>query len=132
MLCIYVKNKLFGDSQRLILLTIMLNSVYSATGPKYCIRLITGEPFGIMKQIWAAIFPTDREGGCNYYCASYNFILKRVLFWLKSGLGIRSFQKNFLIFAFFSVLYIRTKRSLHSCLFFIKERSDLCALFRSL
>ena len=108
------------------------------------IRLITGEPFGIMKQIWAAIFPTDREGGCNYYC--YNFILKRVLFWLKSGLGIRSFQKNFLIFAFFSVLYIRTFRSLrsfpffikrmfrslHSFPFFIKERSDLCALFRSL
>ena len=42
-----------------------------------------------------------------------------------AGLGIRSFQKNGPIFAFFSVLYKRTFRSLHSFPFFIKERSDL-------
>ena len=48
------------------------------------------------------------------------------------GMGIRSFQKNIPIFAFFSVLYKRTFRSLRSFLFFIKERSDLCILFRSL
>ena len=47
-----------------------------------------------------------------------------------AGLGIRSFQKNVPIFAFFSVLYKRTERSLPSFLFFIKERSDLCVLFR--
>ena len=50
----------------------------------------------------------------------------------QSGLGIRSFQKNDPIFAFFSVLYKRTERSLRSFPFFIKERSDLCILFRSL
>ena len=49
-----------------------------------------------------------------------------------SGLGIRSFQKNVPIFAFFSVLYKRTERSLRSFPVFIKERSDLCVLFRSL
>ena len=51
---------------------------------------------------------------------------------ITSGLGIRSFQKNVPIFAFFSVLYKRTERSLRSFPFFIKERSDLCVLFRSL
>ena len=48
------------------------------------------------------------------------------LFWLEqlcfeAGLGIGSFQKNVAIFAFFSVLYKRTKRSLRSFLFFIKN-----------
>ena len=42
-----------------------------------------------------------------------------------SGLGIRSFQKNGMIFAIFSVLYKRTERSLRCFLFFIKERNDL-------
>ena len=46
--------------------------------------------------------------------------------------GILSFKKNVPIFAFFSVLYKRTDRSLRSFLFFIKERNDLCVLFRSL
>ena len=49
-----------------------------------------------------------------------------------AGLGIRSFQKNLPIFAFFSVLYKRMFRSLRSFPLFIKERSDLCVLFRSL
>ena len=48
------------------------------------------------------------------------------------GLGIRSFQKNGTIFAFFSVLYKRTGRSLHSFPFFTKERNNLCVLFLSL
>ena len=45
-----------------------------------------------------------------------------------SGLGICSFQKNGTIFAFFSVLYKRTERSLRSVPYFIKERNDLCVL----
>ena len=49
-----------------------------------------------------------------------------------AGLGILPFQKNVPIFAFFSVLYKRTERSLRSFLFFIKERNNLCVLFRSL
>ena len=49
-----------------------------------------------------------------------------------SGLGIRSFQKNGTIFAFFSALYKRTERSLRSFPFFIKERNNLCILFCSL
>ena len=49
-----------------------------------------------------------------------------------AGLGIHSFQKNVLIFAFFSILYKRTFRSLRSFPFFIKECSDLCVLFHSL
>ena len=79
---------------------------------------------------------------CKYIvpCLITNFLR------INPGLGIRSFQKNVPIFAFFSVLYKRTFRSLHSFLFFIKrmfrslhsfpffikERSDLCVLFRSL
>ena len=51
---------------------------------------------------------------------------------IESGLGIRSFQKNGMMFAFFSVLYKRTERSLLSFPFFIKERNDVCILFRSL
>ena len=51
---------------------------------------------------------------------------------INPGLGIRSFQKNVPIFAFFSVLYKRTFQSLHSFPFFIKEHSDLCVLFCSL
>ena len=43
----------------------------------------------------------------------------------KSGLGIRSFQNNVPIFAFFSVLYKRTERYLRSFLFFIKEQNVL-------
>ena len=42
------------------------------------------------------------------------------------------FSKGHPIFAFFSVLDKRTERSLHYFPFFIKERSDLCVLFRSL
>ena len=42
-----------------------------------------------------------------------------------TGLGIRSFQKNRTIFAFFSVLYKRTERFLRSFPFFIKERNIL-------
>ena len=62
-----------------------------------------------------------------------------------AGLGMRSFQKNatFLrsfalfikntaFFAFFCVLYKRTRRSLRSFAFFIKERRILCVLLRSL
>ena len=49
-----------------------------------------------------------------------------------AGLGIRSFQKNIPFFAFFCVLYKRTFRSLRSFAFFIKERSVLFVLFRSL
>ena len=49
-----------------------------------------------------------------------------------AGLGIHSFQKNGAIFAFFSVLYKRTKWPLRSFPFFIKERNDLCVLFHSL
>ena len=45
-------------------------------------------------------------------------------FKLKSpGLGIRSFQKNGTIFAFFSILYKRMEPYLHSFPFFIKERN---------
>ena len=55
-----------------------------------------------------------------------------IYFLFRVGLGIRSFQKNGTIFAFFSVFYKRTERSLHSFLFFIKKRNDLCVLFRSL
>ena len=55
------------------------------------------------------------------------------IFWIYfAGLGICSFQKNGTIFAFFSILYKRTERSLHSFPFFIKEQNDLCILFRSL
>ena len=43
----------------------------------------------------------------------------------EAGLGIRSFQKNGTIFAFFSVLYKRTEQSLRSFPFFIKERNVL-------
>ena len=49
-----------------------------------------------------------------------------------AGLGIRSFQKNVPFFMFFCVLYKRTFRSLRSFEFFIKERSVLCVLLRSL
>ena len=52
--------------------------------------------------------------------------------WSQAGLGIRSFQKNLPFFAFFCVLYKRTFRSLCSFAFFIKERSVLCVLLRSL
>ena len=81
----------------------------------------------------------------------FNTLLTNMLNWLKvdltvictikyrlfvnvnfAGLGILSFQKNVPIFAFFSVLYKRMFRSLSSFPFFIKERSDLCILFRSL
>ena len=44
-----------------------------------------------------------------------------------AGLGIRSFQMNGTIFAFFSILYKRTKRSFRSFPFFIKERNVLFA-----
>ena len=80
-----------------------------------------------------------------------------ILFVLKPGLGKHSFQKNatFLrsfaffskecnilaffcvfykknaaFFAFFYVLYKRMRCSLHSFLFFIKERGILCALYK--
>ena len=51
---------------------------------------------------------------------------------VEAGLGIRSFQKNVLFFAFFCVLYKRTFRSFRSFPFFIKERSVLSVLFCSL
>ena len=47
----------------------------------------------------------------------------------------RSLEKNvafFAFFAFFPVLYKRTKCFLRSFPFFIKERNNLCVLFRSL
>ena len=47
------------------------------------------------------------------------------------AMGIRSFQKIVPFFAFFSVLLKRTKHSLRSFPFFLKERNDLCVLFRS-
>ena len=51
----------------------------------------------------------------------------------KQGWASVLFKRTFWsFFAFFSVLYIRTFRSLRSFAFFIKERSDLCVLFRSL
>ena len=48
---------------------------------------------------------------------------------LVAGLGIRSFQKNGTIFAFFSVLYKRTEWSLHSFPFFIKKNGTIFAFF---
>ena len=48
-----------------------------------------------------------------------------------AGLGICSFQKNVPFFAFFSFLVKRTERSLRSFPFVLKERNDLCVLFRS-
>ena len=42
------------------------------------------------------------------------------------------FSKERNVLAFFPVLYNRTKRSLRSFPFFIKERDDLCVLSRSL
>ena len=42
------------------------------------------------------------------------------------------FSKERNVLTFFSVLYKKTERSLHSFLFFIKEQNDLCVLFRSL
>ena len=47
-----------------------------------------------------------------------NCLLNGLFCKINAGLGIRSFQKN--------------ERSLHSFPFFMKERNDLCVLFRSL
>ena len=70
---------------------------------------------------------------------SLHFFYKQTDFWRKNpfadlvpGLGIRSFQKNVTIFAFFSVLYKRMERSLRSFPFFIKEQNVFCVLLRSL
>ena len=42
------------------------------------------------------------------------------------------FSKEHNVLALFSILYKRTRRSLHSFSFFIKECDFLCVLFRSL
>ena len=68
-----------------------------------------------------------------YLYISISIYIYIYIYWKKErGLGMRSFQKNAHLLAFFCVLYKRTLCSLHSFMFFIKERCVLCILLRSL